>query len=70
MKLEEGDCSNELLGLARGRILGELDGLICRRGDVVGEGEKLRPTGAAGEDCVLVIGGAVGLLAGTACGRR
>jgi len=70
MKLEEGECSNEPLGLARGRILGELDGLICLSGDVVGDGEKLRPTGAAGEDCVLVIGGAVGLFAGTACGRR
>lgn len=66
MKLEEGDCSNELLGLALGRIFGELDGLACLRGDVVGEGEKLRPAGAAGEDCVRAIGGAVGLLADTA----
>lgn len=70
IKLEEGECSNELLGLALGRILGELEGLACRRGEVVGEGEKLRPTGAAGEDCVRAIGGAAGLLAATACGRR
>jgi len=70
MKLEEGDCSNEPLGLARGRILGELDGLVCLSGDVVGEGEKLRPAGAAGEDCVRAIGGAVGLPEDTACGRR
>lgn len=67
MKLEDGECSNELLGLARGLIFGEFDGLACRRGDVVGDGEKLRVIGAAGDDCVRAIGGAIaeGLLADT-----
>lgn len=57
MKLDEGECSNEPLGLPRGLIMGELEGLACRSGEVVGDGEKLRPVGAAGEDCVRAIGG-------------